>query len=129
PLDIVAQQLVAEVAAQAWSTDALYEVIKRASPYTQLSRSRFDEVLDLVSTGIQTGRGRRGAYLHHASTNGELRARKGARLAAATSGGAIPEMGDYRVLADPDDMLVGSVNEDWAIESNGGDIFLLDTHS
>src|SRR5439155_11877850 len=77
----------------------------------------------------ETGRGRRGAYLHHDVVNGELRARKGARLAAATSGGAIPEVGDYRVLAEPDDILVGSVNEDWAVESNAGDIFLLGTHS
>src|SRR6266550_361297 len=129
PLDIVAQQLVAEVSAKAWSTDDLYQSVRRAAPYSQLSRAHFDDVLDLVSSGIQTGRGRRGAYLHHDAVNGEVRPRKGARLAAATSGGAIPEVGDYRVLADPDDMLVGSVNEDWAVESNAGDIFLLGTHS
>jgi ATP-dependent helicase Lhr and Lhr-like helicase len=129
PLDIAAQQLVAEVAAQAWSTDGLYQVVRRAAPYSQLSRSQFDEVLDLVSKGIQTGRGRRGAYLHHDAVNGQLRARRGARMAAATSGGAIPETGDYRVLAEPDDLLVGSVNEDWAVESMAGDIFLLGTHS
>ena len=129
PLDIAAQQLVAEVAAKPWSTDELYQVVRRAAPYAELSRSQFDEVLQLVSRGIETGRGRRGAYLHHDAVNGELRARKGARLAAATSGGAIPETGDYRVLAEPDDMLVGSVNEDWAVESMAGDIFLLGTHS
>src|SRR5919202_3061727 len=121
--------MVAEVAARAWSTDGLYQVVRRAGPYAQLSRSQFDAVLDLVSRGVQTGRGHRGAYLHHDAVNGELRARKGARLAAATSGGAIPETGDYRVLAEPDDMLVGSVNEDWAVESMAGDIFLLGTHS
>jgi ATP-dependent Lhr-like helicase len=129
PLDIVAQQLVAEVSAKAWSTDDLYQSVRRAAPYSKLSRAQFDDVLDLVSSGIQTGRGRRGAYLHHDAVNGEVRPRKGARLAAATSGGAIPEIGDYRVLAEPDDMLVGSVNEDWAVESNAGDIFLLGTHS
>ena len=129
PLDIMAQQLVAEVAAREWSTDALYAVLRRAGPYTQLDRTQFDEVLELVSRGIETGRGRRGAYLHHDALNGELRARKSARLAAATSGGAIPEMGDYRVLAEPDDTLIGSVNEDWAVESQAGDIFLLGTHS
>src|SRR5207302_2086375 len=115
--------------AQAWSTDDLYNVVRRAAPYSQLSRAQFDEVLELVSRGIETGRGRRGAYLHHDAVNGELRPRKGARLAAATSGGAIPEVADYRVLAEPDDVLVGSVNEDWAVESNAGDIFLLGTHS
>jgi ATP-dependent Lhr-like helicase len=129
PLDIAAQQMVAEVAAQASSTDELFHIVRRAAPYTQLSRSQFDEVLELVSRGVETGRGRRGAYLHHDAVNGELRARKGARLAAATSGGAIPEVADYRVLADPDDTLIGSVNEDWAVESNAGDIFLLGTHS
>jgi len=129
PLDIAAQQMVAEVAAKDSSIDELFQIVRRAAPYAELSRTQFDEVLDLVSRGIETGRGRRGAYLHRDMVNGELRARKGARLAAATSGGAIPEVGDYRVLADPDDTLIGSVNEDWAVESNAGDIFLLGTHS
>jgi ATP-dependent Lhr-like helicase len=129
PLDIAAQQLVAEVAAKQHTTDELYAMLQRAAPYARLDQQRFGEVLELVSKGIETGRGRRGAYVHHDSVNREVRARKGARLAAATSGGAIPEVGDYRVLADPDDTLVGSVNEDWAVESNAGDIFLLGTHS
>ena len=84
---------------------------------------------ELVSEGIRTGRGRRAAYLHRDRVNGRLRGRRGARLAALTSGGAIPELGDYRVLAEPDDTLVGTVNEDWAIESMAGDVFLLGTHS
>jgi ATP-dependent Lhr-like helicase len=129
PLDIAAQQLVAEVSAEARSTSEVFEMLRRAAPYTQMTRAQFDEILELVSKGVETGRGRRGAYLHHDRENGEVRARKGARLAAATSGGAIPEVGDYRVLAEPDDVLVGSVNEDWAVESNAGDIFLLGTHS
>jgi ATP-dependent Lhr-like helicase len=129
PLDIAAQQMVAEVAAQQWTADDLFQLVRRAAPYADLSRPQFDATLELVSKGIETGRGRRGAYLHHDAVNGEVRPRKGARLAAATSGGAIPEVGDYRVLADPDDLLVGSVNEDWAVESNAGDIFLLGTHS
>ena len=82
-----------------------------------------------MSEGIETGRGRRGAYVHHDAVNGELRGRKGARLAALTSGGAIPETGDYRVVAEPDDTFIGTVNEDWAVESMAGDIFLLGTHS
>jgi ATP-dependent helicase Lhr and Lhr-like helicase len=129
PLDIAAQQLVAEVAAQAHTSDELFAMLTGAAHYTRLERAKFDEVLELVSKGIETGRGRRGAYLHHDSVNREVRPRKGAKLAATTSGGAIPEIGDYRVLADPDDTLVGSVNEDWAVESNAGDIFLLGTHS
>lgn len=129
PLDIVAQQVVAEVGAQEWRTDDLFALVRRAAPYTELTRAQFDEVVALVSEGIETGRGRRGAYLHHDAVNGELRPRGSARLAAATSGGAIPETGDYRVVAEPDDLLVGTVNEDWAVESMAGDIFLLGTHS
>jgi len=129
PLDILAQQVIAEVAAKEWATADLFDLVRRAAPYHGLTRAQFDEVVELVSQGIETGRGRRGAYLHHDRVNGELRPRKGARLAAATSGGAIPETGDYRVLADPDDMLVGTVNEDWAVESMAGDIFLLGSHS
>ncbi len=129
PLDVLAQQVVAEVAAREWTTDQLFELVRRAGPYRELTRRQFDEVVALVSDGIETGRGRRGAYLHHDTINGELRPRPGARLAATTSGGAIPETGDYRVLADPDDTLVGTVNEDWAVESMAGDIFLLGTHS
>lgn len=129
PLDIAAQQIVAEVSAREWTTDGLLALLRRSAPYRGLSDGDFTELLDLVSDGIQTGRGRRGAYLHYDRVNGELRPRKGARLAAATSGGAIPETGDYRVLAEPDDTLVGTVNEDWAVESSPGDIFLLGSHS
>ena len=84
---------------------------------------------ELVCEGIRTGRGRRAAYLHRDQVSGELRGRRGARMAALTSGGAIPELGDYRVLAEPDDAVVGTVNEDWAIESMAGDVFLLGTTS
>ncbi|MGH9187316.1 MAG: DEAD/DEAH box helicase [Acidimicrobiales bacterium] len=129
PLDIAAQQIVAEVGAREWRTDDLYDLVRRAAPYTELTRHQFDEVVDLVADGIETGRGPRGAYLHYDRVNGELRGRKNARLAAATSGGAIPETGDYRVVAEPDDTFVGTVNEDWAVESMAGDIFLLGTHS
>ena len=86
-------------------------------------------MVELASWGIQTGRGRRGAHLHHDAVNGRLRARPGARLAALTSGGAIPETGDYRVVLDPDGITVGAVHEDFAVESTAGDIFLLGTHS
>lgn len=129
PLDIAAQQIVAEVAAKEWRTDDLFKLFRRAAPFREMTRDQFDAVVDLVSVGIETGRGRRGAYVHHDLINGELRPRRGARLAAATSGGAIPETGDYRVVADPDDTVVGTVNEDWAVESSPGDVFLLGTHS
>lgn len=129
PIDILAQQMVAEVAAEEWRTDDLYDLMRRAHPYRDLTRDQFDEILQLVSHGIVTGRGRRAAYLHLDGVNGEVRARPAARLAAATSGGAIPEVGDFRVVLEPDDLFVGTVNEDWATESMAGDIFLLGTHA
>jgi ATP-dependent Lhr-like helicase len=130
PLDILAQQIVAEVAAaDECEEDALFELVRGAAPYAALARADFEAVLELAAEGIQTGRGARMAYLHRDRVNGLLRPRRGARLAALTSGGAIAEVGDYRVVAEPEDTTVGSVNEDFAIESMAGDVFLLGTHS
>jgi ATP-dependent helicase Lhr and Lhr-like helicase len=131
PLDILAQQIVAEAAARGddgVAEDELFALITRAWPYRRLAREEFEEVVELVSAGIETGRGRRMAYLHRDRVNGRLRGRRGARLATLTSGGAIPETGDYRVLMEPGDVFLGSVNEDFAIESQRGDVFLLGTH-
>ena len=129
PLDILAQQVVAECAAADWAQDELLALVRRAAPFADVSEQDFDEVAELVSDGIQTGRGRRAAYLHRDRVAGRLRGRRGARIAALTSGGAIPERGDFRVLADPDNTLVGMVSEDWATESMAGDVFLLGTTS
>jgi ATP-dependent Lhr-like helicase len=129
PLDILAQQLVAACASEPWKEDDLYALVRLAAPYRDLARADFDAIVELLADGIQTGRGRRGAWLHRDVVNGMLRARRGARIAALTSGGAIPETADYRVVADPDDTFVGTVNEDWAIESMAGDIFLLGSTS
>ena len=131
PLDILAQQVVAETAARGddgVSEGELFALLTRAWPYRELTRPEFDEVVELVSGGIETGRGRRMAYLHRDRVGGRLRGRRGARLAALTSGGAIPETGDYRVLMEPGDVFIGTVNEDFAIESMQGDVFLLGTH-
>ena len=129
PLDILAQQIVAECAAQSWFEDDLFNLMRRSAPFSTLQRSDYDDVVELLAEGITTGRGKAGAYLHRDRVNSELRARRGARLAALTSGGAIPETGDYRVLAEPDETFIGTVNEDWAIESMAGDIFLLGSTS
>ena len=131
PLDILAQQVVAEASARGddgVDEDELFGLVTRAWPYRRLTREEFEEVVELVSAGIETGRGRRMAYLHRDRVNGRLRGRRGARLATLTSGGAIPETGDYRVLMEPGDVFVGTVNEDFAIESQQGDVFLLGTH-
>jgi ATP-dependent Lhr-like helicase len=129
PLDILAQQVVAACAVEPWSEDALFDLARRAAPYADLPRSDFDEVIELVSEGVQTGRGKRGAHVHRDRVNGVLRGRRGARIAALTSGGAIPDTADYRVLLDPDDTFIGTVNEDWAVESMAGDVFLLGSTS
>jgi len=130
PLDVLTQQLVAEVAStEERDVEAMWAMTRQAAPYAELARRDFDDVVALASWGIETGRGRRGAHLHHDAVNGRLRARRGARLAALTGGGAIPETGDYRVVLDPDGVTVGSVHEDFAVEATAGDIFLLGTHS
>ncbi|MFN0025793.1 MAG: DEAD/DEAH box helicase [Acidimicrobiales bacterium] len=129
PLDILLQQIVAEAATERWSLDDLYRLVCRADPYRDLTREQFDEVVELAASGVTTGRGPRGDHLHLDRINGEVSGRRGARLAALTSGGAIPELADYRVIADPEETLIGTVNEDWAIESMPGDVFLLGTNS
>ncbi|MGH3222362.1 MAG: Lhr family helicase, partial [Streptosporangiaceae bacterium] len=129
PLDILAQQMVAEAAAEQWAEGSLLELARRAAPFRDLAAEDFEDIADLLAEGIRTGRGRRAYYLHRDQVNGTVKARRGARLAALTSGGAIPELGDFRVVAEPDEMQVGSVHEEWAVESRPGDVFLLGTHS
>src|SRR2546428_338021 len=125
PLDILAQQIVAEVSAQEWREDYLYALCRRAFPYRELERAEFDAVVRMLAEGIATRRGRGRAYLHHDRINRRLRARRGARLAALTSGGAIPDTFIYAVIAEPDGTQVGSVDEDFAGESLAGGIILL----
>ncbi len=129
PLDILAQQVVAAVACEEWREDDLYARIRTAWPYRDLERKDFDAIVEMLSDGIATSRGRGGAYLHRDRVNGRLRPRRGARLAAITSGGAIPDNANYLVVAEPDQSVVGTVDEDFAVESMAGDVFLLGTTS
>jgi ATP-dependent Lhr-like helicase len=129
PLDILAQQMVAESAAEPWSERELLGLARRAAPFRDLSGEDFEDITELLAEGIRTGRGRRACYLHRDRVNGTVKGRRGARLAALTSGGAIPELGDFRVVAEPDEVAVGTVHEEWATESRPGDVFLLGTHS
>ena len=124
-LDILAQQIVAAVAAEEWTEQDLFAMIRRAYPYRNLERERFDAIVRMLADGFTTKRGRRSTYLHHDAVNQRLRGRRGARLAAITSGGAIPDTADYAVVLEPSDLVIGSVNEDFAIESLQGDIFQL----
>jgi ATP-dependent Lhr-like helicase len=124
-LDVLAQQITAEVAAREWPEDGLFSLMRGAYPYRNLRRHDFDECVTMLAEGFSTRRGRRGALLHHDTVNKMLRPRKGARLTAITSGGAIPDNADYRVMLEPESIVVGSVNEDFAVESLQGDIFQL----
>jgi ATP-dependent Lhr-like helicase len=129
PLDVLAQQIVAEVAAQEWDENALYALLRRAWPYRDLARQDFDAVVAMLAEGFTTRRGRRGALLHHDAVNHLLRGRRGARLTALTAGGTIPDNADYQVLLEPENHFIGSVNEDFAVESLAGDVFQLGNES
>ncbi len=125
PLDALAQQIAAEVAAQDWPEAELYARYRRAWPYRDLKREEFDAAIRMLAEGFTTRRGRRGALLHYDAINRMLRGRRGARTTALTSGGMIPDTADYQVLLEPENQVIGSVNEDFAVESMAGDIFLL----
>ena len=125
PLDVLAQQIAAETSCRDYGEDELFAFIRQAWPYRALDRAAFDRVVTMLSDGFSTRRGRRAALVHRDEVNGRLRGRRGTRILALTSGGAIPEVADYRVVLEPDDTFIGTLNEDFAIESNGGDIFQL----
>jgi len=125
PLDILAQQIVAMCACEEWKEEDLFNVIRRAYPYRDLPRGDFDALLEVLSEGITARRGRYGSYLHRDRVLGRLRGRRGSRMVAITNGGAIPESALYTVVAQPDGLTVGTVSEDFAVESMGGDVFLL----
>jgi ATP-dependent helicase Lhr and Lhr-like helicase len=143
PLDILAQQIVATCAAESantkssagtpehptddrgWDEDELFALVTRAYPYRNLSRETYNSILEMLSEGIASRRGRYGAYIHHDRVNRKLRPRRGSRLAAITSGGAIPETALFTVVAEPEGIVIGTLDEDFAVESNAGDIMLL----
>jgi ATP-dependent Lhr-like helicase len=125
PLDVLAQQIVAEVAARDWPEAELFDVFRRAWPFRMLTRDDFTAVVHMLAEGFSTRRGRRGALIHHDAVNHMLRGRRGARLTALTSGGTIPDTADYQVVLEPENHSIGSVNEDFAVESLAGDVFQL----
>jgi ATP-dependent Lhr-like helicase len=125
PLDVLAQQVVAAAATEDWDENEFFELVCSAWPYRNLTRAEFDQVVTMLAEGFSTKRGRRSALIHHDAINHRLRGRRGARLTALTSGGAIPDNADYRVILEPSETFVGTVNEDFAVESLAGDIFQL----
>ncbi len=129
PLDVLAQQIVAEVTCAEWDEAELWHCLTRAAPYADLARERFDAVLAMLAEGYSNRRGPRRAYLHRDDSTGTVRAKRGARLTAVTSGGTIPDTADYSVLLEPQGTQIGTVNEDFAIESLAGDVFQLGNQS
>ncbi|HBK47123.1 MAG TPA: ATP-dependent DNA helicase, partial [Xanthomonadaceae bacterium] len=125
PIDVLAQQIVAEAACGDCEEDALYALVRRAWPYAQLPRERFDAVVRMLADGFSTRLGQRASYLHRDAVHRRLHARRGARMTALTSGGTIPETGDYTVVLEPQSENIGTVNEDFAVESLAGDVFQL----
>jgi ATP-dependent Lhr-like helicase len=125
PLDVLAQQIAAEVACREWSEDALFELVRRAMPYATLERAQYDAVLRMLAEGYTGRRGVRGAYIHRDAVTRTLRGRRGGKLTAVTSGGAIPDNADFAVLLEPQGLQIGTVNEDFAVESLAGDVFQL----
>ena len=129
PLDVLAQQIAAEVCSRSWNEDELYALVRRAWPYRALGREDFAAIVGMLADGFSTRRGRRGALIHHDAVNRVLRGRRGARLTTLTSGGTIPDNADYQVLLEPENQFIGTVNEDFAVESMAGDIFQLGNKS
>lgn len=129
PLDILAQQIVACVANQDWNFHELFRLFKRSYPFQNLETDAFDTVVQMLADGISTRRGRRGAHIYFDAINQNIKGRRGARLMAITNGGSIPDNLDYKVVLDPEGTYLGTLNEDFAIESSAGDIFQLGNNS
>jgi ATP-dependent helicase Lhr and Lhr-like helicase len=125
PLDVLMQQIVAACAAESWSEDALYSVLRRAYPYRELTRDEFDELIQILHRGIESSRGRYGAFVMRDAVHGELHARRGARLAAVCNGGTIPDTAQYAVIMQPEGLQIATLDEHFAIDSSAGDVILL----
>ena len=125
PLDVLMQQIVAACAAEPWEEDGLFQVMRRAHPYRGITRDEFEELLCLLSEGIESSRGRYGAYLLRDQVQGRIQARRGARTIAVSNGGTIPDTALYAVIAQPEGVQIATLDEDFAIDSSAGDIILL----
>ena len=129
PLDVLAQQIIAEVSCQEWPEQALLQMFRQATPYAGLDDARFEGLLRMLAEGYSGRQGVRAAYVHRDAVTRTLRGRRGSKLTAVTSGGAIADNADYAVLLEPQALSIGSVNEDFAVESLAGDIFQLGNRS
>ncbi|MBX9671476.1 MAG: DEAD/DEAH box helicase [Candidatus Obscuribacterales bacterium] len=129
PRDVLAQQIVASCATNDWHEDALFSLLKSSYPYRNLSESTYQSILEMLSEGFAGRKVKYGRYLHRDTINKQLKARRGSRMLAITNGGAIPDNSLFMVMAEPEQVVVGTVDEDFAVESSRGDIFLLGNSS
>jgi ATP-dependent Lhr-like helicase len=129
PQDVLAQQIIAEVSCREWHEDDLLALFRQAMPYQLLDLRHYQALLQMLAQGYSASHGVRGAYLHRDAVSGALRGRRGSKLTAVTSGGTIPDNADYSVMLDPQGLNIGSVNEDFAVESLAGDVFQLGNSS
>jgi len=125
PMDVLMQQIVAAVGAESWDEDALYHVVRRAWPYRNLTREHYQELLALLHNGIESSRGRYGAYLLRDRVQGHLHARRGARSIAIANGGAIPDTSLFAVMLQPENVQIATLDEHFAVDSSPGDVVLL----
>jgi ATP-dependent Lhr-like helicase len=125
PIDVLMQQIVACCGAESWEEDTLYEVLRRAYPYRDLTRQRFDELIILLHEGIESSRGRYGAYLLRDGIQRQLHPRRGARMIAISNGGSIPDAALFSVILQPDGVQIATLDEHFAVDSSPGDVVLL----
>ena len=129
PADVLMQQIVAACGAEPWEEDVLYNVFRRAYPYRNLTRAAFDDLLTLLTEGIESTRGRYGAYLLRDGVQHHLHPRRGARMIAISNGGAIPDTALYSVILQPEGVQIATLDEHFAVDSSPGDVVLLGTSS
>ena len=125
PIDVLMQQIVACVGAESWEEDALFAMVRRAYPYRSLTRALFDEIVKLLSEGIESSRGRYGAYLLRDGVHGQLHPRRGSRSIAISNGGAIPDTAMFNVILQPEGIQIATLDEHFAVDSGPGDVVLL----
>ena len=125
PTDVLMQQIVAMCGAEPWDEETLFHILRRAYPYRTLTREHFDRLLTLLSEGIESSRGRYGAYLLRDTIHGQLHPRRGARMIAISNGGAIPDASMFAVILQPEGVQIATLDEHFAVDSSPGDVVLL----
>src|ERR1700761_8993717 len=125
PLDVLMQQIVAACAAEPWQEDDLFALVTGAHTYRDLPRETFEELLCLLSDGIESSRGRYGSYILRDRIHGRLQARRGARSITVSNGGTIPDPAVVSVILQPDGHQIATLDEDFTIGSGVGDIIQL----